>query len=383
MAGAYVAVARGQEALFTNPANLALDDNPRWSLALPAVALGGTTLGPRFSDFARLALDEGDGDSQEVLDDISESGMETELHLRLPVAALQVGHVALGASYVAAASQTLDRDIVDLLINGYDYGRTDYRADHTHGWRATYLDFAVAYGRRVGALRVGATGHYLRGRTVARGSLGTPSYDGETSLAIGYSETLLRGGSGYSLDVGAAMQPTRRLTLSAAIVNAVGNLAWGEELRERELTLTEEDFDDVVSLADRFQENERPAEDGDGGAGGLQALGQLPTLLRAGAAFAPWSGGRLGTAYERTLGERPMASAWRQSVSVGVQQRLLFLSLRAGYATDLGDATLLSAGASLGPIDLSIGKIESGDTATGRNGWFVTTGVAITGGRAR
>src|SRR5687767_8774762 len=57
--GAYTTVARGFDALFFNPANLALADNVRWSLSLPQFTLGATVAGWDVEDFADFADSEG------------------------------------------------------------------------------------------------------------------------------------------------------------------------------------------------------------------------------------------------------------------------------------------------------------------------------------
>jgi hypothetical protein len=42
MSGAYLGVARGNEALFHNPANLGLSGNPLWSMSFPQIGFGAT-----------------------------------------------------------------------------------------------------------------------------------------------------------------------------------------------------------------------------------------------------------------------------------------------------------------------------------------------------
>src|SRR5215208_7213297 len=93
MGGAYVAVARGAEALFQNPANLALRDTPRWSLFLPQVTVGGTVVGYDVADLGDLAKgsDLTQARRDELLAQVPAGGTEGQLDVRLPVFALQVG----------------------------------------------------------------------------------------------------------------------------------------------------------------------------------------------------------------------------------------------------------------------------------------------------
>lgn len=406
MGGAYTAVARGQDALFLNPANLGLADGPRWSLALPSFSLGGTTTGPRFEDFARLAegafsgggkaydeygeyVDDYDGEEtesessaeiQELLGLIPEQGMELDVDVRLPLAALQAGGLAVGVSYGAVVQQTLGRDAVDLLLNGYEEGRTNYRVGGATGRRATFLDFAAAYGHNFGPVSLGITGHYLKGRSLARSSLSEARFfRGENQVEIDFSEALVRGGSGFSVDVGAAMQPSKRVTLSAAVTNAIGKLSWSDQVTLRKVTLNEDDISDLSLVGDRFAESEIAAAGKEPVMFGLYETGVLPTTLRTGVALAPWSGLRIGAGYNRNLTDGRLGGLWDQSASFGAQQRLVFLSVRGGYATNFNGATMLSAGASVLGLDLGVAKLAGAQDGSDRDGWIVTLGSSIRG----
>ena len=151
MGGAYVGVALGQEAIFLNPANMALPQNPHWSFSIPTFTAGATALGlslgqvNSFRDFGDL--DQGEKD--DILSDIPGIGTELRTDVRVPLAALQIRRFALGVSYAFQGNHTLDRDIVDLLVNGYQPGRI-YGIFNTGGFAVSYMDFAAAYARRVG-----------------------------------------------------------------------------------------------------------------------------------------------------------------------------------------------------------------------------------------
>src|SRR5688500_4450328 len=98
--GAYTAVARGYDALFFNPAHLALADNPRWSLALPQFTFGATVAGWDGEDFADFSRSDDLSGSRraELLNKLPAQGTEGELEVRMPVLALQMGRWAAGVS---------------------------------------------------------------------------------------------------------------------------------------------------------------------------------------------------------------------------------------------------------------------------------------------
>ncbi|MBV9108743.1 MAG: hypothetical protein JO306_05020, partial [Gemmatimonadetes bacterium] len=152
MAGSYVADARGSEALFFNPANLGLEDAPRWSITMPQAVVGtqlvGTRLGvlPSFLHFNRWSA----GEKSSFVGGIPNEGLNARVNLTVPVAAVQIRRVAVGVSYVARYQENVGRDVMDLLVNGYQAGRTDYAVGNTSGRNASWLDFSAGTGRRVG-----------------------------------------------------------------------------------------------------------------------------------------------------------------------------------------------------------------------------------------
>ena len=166
-ADAYVGIARGQESLWTNPANLALTSGPTWSLTIGQVAIAGTTVGPGIEDFANvMLLDEAtEDDFRDLLDLVPATGMQARWNANLPLASLQVGHFAIGVAASGFAHQTIDRDMLELLVDGYEDGRYDYSFRNSQGSHSAFLSISAAYARTVGPVAVGITGRYLDGRS--------------------------------------------------------------------------------------------------------------------------------------------------------------------------------------------------------------------------
>jgi hypothetical protein len=102
----------------------------------------------------------------------------------------------------------------------------------------------------------------------------------------------------------------------------------------------------------------------------------LPMTLRAGAAYQLRSRTTLAAAYQKELDEdTPFGGLWDQQLSVGVQQRVWILGLRAGLATDLGDGNLFSGGLSVGPVHLGVAHVATGSGDDERSGWIATFGL--------
>ena len=394
MGGAsYVAAARGQEALFLNPANLGLPGQPHWSFALPQLAAGETTVGIGFGDLLDF-IEYGDLEDDrkaEILAEIPDQGTELAADIRVPLAAIQMRRVAVGVSYAVTGSHTVEKDLIDLLFNGVDTGRlvgggydlTGIR-ENTEGFRATFLDFAAAYGNRVGPVALGVTGHYYRGTDLVRsGVTRVDAQIADQDVEVRYSGVRREGGNGFGLDLGAAFQATPALTLSASIGNLVNTFEWDDQLRFREVVLNREDYEsgDLNDINADYVQNETDYDPSTASAE-VQALAsdidvdtKLPRTLRAGAAFKPGTGTTVAVGLQTNLDESRLSGLYDESISLGVQQQIAILGLRAGIAR-VGDGTMLSAGLSVGPIHFGLARVNTGDYAGGdREGWVATFGL--------
>jgi hypothetical protein len=390
VSGAMVGTARGLDALFINPANLALPGSPRLSVGLPQATLTGTVAGPAPGDLAELFRgDLPDSEKDRIFGTVPAAGMDARLDARVPVVGIQTGPFAVGVAYGAVGEQRVSRDVVELALFGYQQGRIDYRVEGTEGSRMTFWDVAVGYGQRFGPLSLGVTAHYLRGGTVTRTWVTEPRFD-----LIGYDidaelvSVFVRGGHGFALDVGAAFQPRPTVTLSAAIANVMGGLTWSDELYIRTFRINRESLeDDPADVLDRHRTSERPAGPGDEAvlrgvtAGALHDQATLPTTTRLGLGWQPLPGTSLGLSYYGAATGGRMAGSWDSLLGVGIEQRIPLLAVRAGFASDLGGGTLLSGGLTLGPLELGVARVQDGELdATSRSGWIGAAGLTFRAG---
>jgi Family of unknown function (DUF5723) len=399
MGGAYIGVARGQESLWQNPANLGLPGSPHWSAGIPTISLGIDSRGIDLEALGNLiGYNELTPDERAtLLADVPASGTGADIDVRAPFVALQVRNFAVGLSYQVVGSHTINRSIVDLVLNGFDRNKT-YTIDDTEGFRADFWDVAGAYGRRVGPVSVGATVHWYLPRQVVRSGLVDvdttysviSGFTVPTDVRVTYAGVGAEGGSGFGLDLGVASEPIPGLTLSAALENVVNTMEWSDDLTVRSVTLDQADYvsGDPEQIWTEYSESGRPynravdvVQPWSGLADSVTAdLDQgLPPVLRAGAAYRVGTGTTLSAAFQTELDETPFGGMWAQQVSLGVQQRIPVVTLRAGFATDMEDGTLLSGGLSLGPIQLGVGVIRTGSGDDERSGWIATFGL---GGRS-
>lgn len=398
MGGAYVGVARGAESLWQNPANLGLPNSPHWSAGIPTLSLGLGTRGIETGDLQDLIEynDLSEQERSDLLAGIPAGGTGLDVDVRAPLVALQVRRFAVGLSYQAMGSHTVDKSIVDLVLNGFDREKT-YTFGNTQGSRAAFWDIAAAYGRPVGPVSVGATVHYYIPRELVRS--GVVNVDTITSVISGftvptdievtYAGVGSTGGSGFGVDLGLAAEPIPGLTLSAALENAFNTVEWSDDLRVRSVTLNRDDYQDgdPETLVSEYDDSEREYNQ----AADREMLGELadsvmalrdqglPAVMRAGAAYRLGTGTTLSAAFQSELGDSPAGALWDQQLSFGVQQKIPLITLRAGLATDMEDGTLLSGGLSLGPIQLGVARLTSGSGDDERSGWIATFGL---GGRS-
>jgi hypothetical protein len=395
MAGANVAVARGQESLFQNPANLALPNNPHWSVAVPQFTVGATVAGLTLGDLNDLRGfdDFSEGRRQEILDAIPGDGTAADLDLRLPLASFSVRRAMFGVSYNLTGRHTAAKDLVDLVLNGYELGRPYPDRTiiaQTQGYRAAYFDFAGGYAHRVGPLSLGVSGHYLMGRGLVRSGLVdidtifTPPGD----VRVRYAGVKREGGSGFGLDVGAAFQPTPQITLSASVANVVNTLEWKDEAEIRFVDLDRDNYGngDPDVIRQEYSATARPLSQADatvlaqaraaGLVDGVDEGATLTPVLRVGAAWEARPGTTVAAAYQDRQELSRLTGPWYRSLSVGVQHKIPVLTLRGGLATDMDAGTMLSGGLSLGPLHLAAARLGGTGPNDGpsQDGWVFSFG---------
>lgn len=399
MGGAYVAAARGQEAIFYNPANLALPGNPHASAAAPQVTLGATIDGLTFGDLNDLrAFDElSDEQRADILARIPDEGTGAEVDVRIPVFSVSFRRAMFGVSYNLTGRHGVARDVVDLVLNGVQQSRLlganayddDAILSQSQGFRASYLDLAAGYAHRVGPVSLGVTGHYLRGnRMVRSGAVRIDTVLSVTApdLRVTYAGVGRNGANGFGLDLGAAIQPIPSLTLSAAVANAVNTLEWKGEAEIRSITLSRENYrtGDPDQLRNDYAASARALSEADpvlaararGLAEELDVGATLAPTLRMGAAWEPRTGTTVAASYQGELSESRLGGPWDRSLGIGVQQKVPVVTLRAGLATDLDSGTMLGGGLSLGPLHLGAARLTgSSEGNPGQSGWLFTFGV--------
>jgi hypothetical protein len=389
MGGAMIAAARGQDAVFLNPANLGLAGAPRWSVALVGISASAVLEGVDLGDAADLIQydDLSEAEKDQLFGEVPAAGVRLDMDVRAPVASVQVGSFGFGVAYLTLGGHSVSRDLVELLLYGYEEGRTDYSTSDTRGDRASLWDVAAAYGTATGPVSWGVTGHLLVGGTLVRTFMTEPRIDiVGRDIDVDYYGLRSQGGAGVALDFGAAYQLRRDLTLSGVVTSAYSRLDWSDDLRLRRLELSREDFDESAELSgliNRYEGSERDLQPGDAALFDqppeefLRQQAHLPTTATVGLAWRPAARTDLVAAYADDLTDGRLGGAWTRRLGIGVQQGYWLLSARAGFAANLDGEQMFTGGLSIGPVNLGVARVEGDRDGTARSGWIGVFGLSM------
>ncbi len=347
MGGAYTALASGPAAPRFNPANLALKNYKNYGIELVGVGASVTNNSFTLADYNKYSgAFLSDADKTDILGKIPAEGLKLSADVDASTAAIALGSFAISMTGSAAADLNLNKELVDLVLNGNTYADTiDVTGSYANG--LSYASAGVSYGLslfRQGSrqLAVGATGRYLRGIAIEEV---TDLQGGIATYANGFAgagHVIARtatGGAGYAVDLGAALKLNNTYTIGAKIESFLSHLKWDHKPEERgyvfsfdSMTVDNSDADYVTS--DNYTKD-IPA-----------FTTTLPARLTVGIGKTH---GKLiwGVDWEQGFRTSPGAST-KPRLSAGTELSLIpMIPLRAGYAVGGGGHSAVSFGAGL------------------------------------
>lgn len=240
MGGNYTAVARNFNAAAWNPANLALDGNSRFSIALsPQFGMGSGPI-----TLADLNEYEGIVVPQAVREQwlrrvIDNGGQDLDADANVTPIAMSIGNFGISATTTLRANGAIPAAFAELILFG-NAGRTGTPQDYTLADLAVDANatstIALAYGRKVplvplGELALGVTGKYVMGHHA--GSLrDNGSTVTSNPVAVNVNAPLVVtdtaefiNGTGFGMDVGATWK-LGHLTTAAVVHDLFSTFAW-------------------------------------------------------------------------------------------------------------------------------------------------------------
>ncbi len=379
-AGAYTALARGHEAVYWNPANLALPDGPSFSLGLPNPAAVAAVLGPDFGSFEILTEESPTEAAQAAfLAEIPAAGVELRGDVTVPWLSFSAGRLGFGVSTTGLGRVEASRELLELYLDARDDGELNgrsigsYRVGATGYRDAAFTEATVAYGISLDdaaiPVTVGIGARAFFGHRLERGRLFEPTVR-EDHLILSGVAISSGGGRGFGLDVGATARPAPGVTVGAAVQNLFQRVSWDDELELRggDFTSRELDEEGIDGILDRFEA--RPFDPAAAPleafevARGLLREAYLPRVVRLGAGYQR-GGSSVGATFSSTVGGGDLHAGWPRYLAIGAEQRLSILTLRTGYANSLDGASALTVGAGLrlGAVHLmaSAGRLTGSD----------------------
>ncbi len=321
----------------------------------------------------------------------------------LPSIGVAFGNVAVRLRSRVFTRMTLSRELADLIGNGFrEENLLDYAVGNTAWQSAALSEVTVSYGTVLGNLSLGVGGRYIAGHTLVNGRFFEPNIDANcvgsspppgcvplsvTSVAVEATD-----GSGFGLDVGVALDLPAGIRASASGTNVAQKLTWNDDLVAHTAVYTDEDFDsneDFVDLLDRF---DGEALDPNGvtlpvlqTAENLFEESYFPQVYRLGVGWR--SGGTTLEGMATKVSPRGrFTNPWDKRVSLGVEQALAVVTLRAGYALADQGVSALTGGLGLGTgpvlLEVSGGRFSGEDSsdASPWEGYFGTVSLQLRGG---
>ncbi len=362
LGGAMTALASGVDAAKFNPAILAL--NERAPLQLELISLGfnvsnnSWTLDD-YNKYSGAVLSA--SDKSDILSKIPREGLNLKADAEAAALSAALGKFAFSVSGAGSADANLNREIIELLLNGNTF--TDsIIATGSYSDAIAYAKVGLSYGHLVyeagsRQLAVGGTLKYIRGlgfeeivelkglaATMATGFQGNGEIIARTAA----------GGTGYALDLAGALQFNRDYTVGARLENVLGSINWNKNAREHGYifnfdTLTVSNAGDVV-VDSEYTKN-------------LPSFStRLPAVLNLGVAN---TSGKLLWAVNWEQGfKRTAESSTKPRLAVGLEWlKLGAVPLRAGFSFGggRGESFSLGSGIDVKPFYLDF----AGVTGTG------------------
>lgn len=359
MGEAFTSLAMGVDAARFNPANLGLDGFRRAELELVGVGLNVNNNAFSLDDYnnytgAFLT----DADKADILNKVPDQGLSLSADAHASAMALSAGPFVIFASGVGQADVNLNKDIVNLLLNGNTFGDS-VSVTGSYSDAIGYAAVGASYGLPLYTsgsrqFAVGITGKYIRGLAIEQivemeGLAATfaAGFEGEGRM-IARTAT---GGSGYGVDLGAALKFSDNYTAGVRISNVLSSITWDAEPEEHSYIFS---FDTVT--VDNMDEDFVVSESETRSIESFSTT--LPSIMNVG--FANTTGKFIwGVDWQQGF-RRAAGSSTKPRIAVGAEWSLIpLLPLRAGYAAggDRPSAVSVGSGLDLGPLYIDFAAV--------------------------
>ena len=363
LSGSMTALASGVDAARYNPANLGLQGNSSLQIELLSAGFNVSNNSFTLDDYnkytgATLSA----SDKAYILGQIPKEGLNLKANAEAAAMSVGLGKFVFSVSGVGAVDANLNKDIIELMLNGNTFADSVVvTGSYSDG--IAYAQAGLSYGRLLyeqgtRQFSVGATVKYIRGIGVEE----IIKFEGLASTQQtgfqGNGEIIARtatGGSGYGLDLGAALKFNHNYTIGVRFENVLGSIKWNKNTEEHGTTFS---FDTLTIN----NAGDSAIVSNDYSIGIPSFSTRLPTVMNLGVAN---TSGKLrwGIDWEQGF-KRTAESSTKPRLSIGIEWlQLGLLPLRLGYASGggRGDSFSFGSGINLSPFYLDLAAV------TGKN----------------
>ena len=240
MGGALTALADGVDAAKFNPANLGLSGYQITSLELISAGINISNNSFTLSDYNNYtgaALSTADKD--DIMNKSPKEGLSLKAGAEASAMSLSVGKFVFSISAVGAADISLNKDILELVFYGNTFSDS-ITVDGSYSDGLAYAQAGLSYGHRIyqagqRELSIGTTIKYISGLVVEEmielnGVAVTlmTGFEGQGRMVARTAS----GGSGYGIDIGAALRLNQHYTIGLRVENALGKISWNNNAEE-------------------------------------------------------------------------------------------------------------------------------------------------------
>ena len=345
MGGAHMGLAGGVYAPLYNPANIGLQEYREIGLEVAGAGVqinnNSFTL-EDYNNYTGAVLS--DEDKSVILGKIPGEGLKITGEAEAGALSFSYGSMVLSINGVAATEVDLGKDALRLFLEGNSID-DEFTLEGMYSEAIVYGSVGLSYATPIYTagtrqLAVGGTFKYLRGFAYEDV---TELHGGVVTLATGFvgEGTMIArtatGGSGYGIDIGAALKLNDSYTAGISFSNVLSNMNWNNNTEEHGYhfqidTLNFDQMDDdTIDVSDDWSV---PIDDFSTG---------LPTVMKVGLANTD---GSLLWAVDYIQGFKLAAgSSSKPRIAAGVEYRLLgSMPLRGGYSIGGGKGSVISAG---------------------------------------
>lgn len=347
MGQAFIGLAAGVDAARYNPANLGFSGYRESGFELVGIGADISNNSFTLDDYNRYtgAL-LSDRDKEIILDDIPAEGLNLVADIEASALSLSNGSFVFSVSGIGLADVILNKDIIDLILNGNSLADTiDLNGSHLDA--VGFVSAGFSYGRTIyntehRQIAVGGTFKYLRGLAVEQivaleGKLATneTGFGGKGRLIARTAE----GGSGYAFDIGAAVRINNKYTVGVRFENLLSSLRWNRNPEEHGYifsfdTMTVDNMSDDYVVSDDYRR-------------GIPAFStNLPSTINLG--IARTTGSLLWAVDWHQGFRRAAGSSSKPRLSFGIEWwPLTSFPLRCGFSTGGHKNTSFSFGSGI------------------------------------